>query len=150
MQRSISHQKPIIPFLAVILFVLYDSLGSIYPFLPPLLAVLYVLFSRALENEDSISVFVIVLCLVVFESNYGYLLLSSVVYFYILYKFVMPKIIQNSNCVTCIRALTVLFVYFGYFFFLALLSNIFLLPQPSINYYIIYYIVIEFFLMSLI
>ncbi|ADN09191.1 hypothetical protein [Sulfurimonas autotrophica] len=149
MQRSISHQKPIIPFLYIILFVLYDSLGSIYPFLPPLLAVLYVLFSRALDNNDTVSIFLIVLCLVVFEANYGYILLSSVVYFYIVYKFIMPKIIQNSSCATCIRAVTVILIYLGFFLFLTLLSNIFLLPQPSINYYIIYYIVIEFFLVSL-
>lgn len=149
MQRSISHQKPVIPFLAVILFVLYDSLGSIYPFLPPLLSVLYVLFSRALNNDDTLSIFVVVMCLVVFEANYGYILFSTVVYFYILYKFIIPKVIQNSSCTVCIRALMVLLVYFGYFFFLSLLSNIFLLPQPSINYYIIYYIVIEFFLVSL-
>jgi len=149
MQRSISHQKPIIPFLYIILFVLYDSLGSIYPFLPPLLAVLYVLFSRALDNNDTVSIFLIVLCLVVFEANYGYILLSSVIYFYIVYKFIMPKIIQNSSCAICIRAVTVILIYPGFFLFLTLLSNIFLLPQPSINYYIVYYIVIEFFLVSL-
>jgi len=150
MQRSLSHQKPVILFLAVILFVLYNSLSTIYLFLPPLLALLYQFFSRALKNKETLSLFATVLCLVIFESNYGYLLLSSVVYFYILYKFIMPKVMQNSNCNTCIRALRVVFVYFGYFFFLSLLSNIFLLPQPSINYYIIYYIVIEFFLLSLI
>jgi hypothetical protein len=149
MQRSISHQKPVVPFLYIILFVLYDSLGSIYSFLPPLLAVLYVFFSKAMDNEDALSVFIVVLCLVIFEANYGYILLSSLVYFYILYKFIMPKIVQNSSCTTCIRALTVLLVYLGYFLFLTLLSNIFLLPQPSINYYIVYYIVIEFFLVSL-
>jgi len=149
MQRSISHQKPIIPFLYIILFVLYDSLGSIYPFLPPLLAVLYVLFSRALDNNDTVSIFLIVLCLVVFEANYGYILLSSVIYFYIVYKFIMPKIIQNSSCAICIRAVTVILIYLGFFLFLTLLSNIFLLPQPSIDYYIVYYIIIEFFLVSL-
>jgi len=149
MQRSISHQKPIIPFLYIVLFVLYDSWGSIYPFLPPLLAVLYILFSRALDNNDTVSFFLIVLCLVVFEANYGYMLLSSVVYFYIVYKFIMPKIIQNSSCATCIRAVTVILIYLGFFLFLTLLSNIFLLPQPSINYYIVYYMVIEFFLVSL-
>ncbi len=149
MQRSISHQKPIIPFLYIILFVLYDSLGTIYPFLPPLLAVLYVLFSRALDNNDTVSAFLIVLCLVIFEVNYGYMFLSSVIYFYILYKFIMPKLVQNSSCSICIRAITVILIYLGFFLFLTLLSNIFLLPQPSINYYIIYYIVIEFFLVSL-
>jgi len=149
MQRSISHQKPVILFLYIILFVLYDSLGSIYPFLPPLLALLYVLFSRALNNNDTVSIFLIVLCLVVFEANYGYIFLSSVVYFYIVYKFIMPKIIQNSSCAICIRAITVILIYLGFFLFLTLLSKIFLLPQPSINYYIIYYMLIEFFLVSL-
>lgn len=149
MQRSISHQKPVILFLYIILFVLYDSLGSIYPFLPPLLAVLYVLFSRALDKNDTLAVFIIVFCLIIFEANYGYMLLSSVIYFYILYKIIMPKVEKSSNCKACIRALTVILVYLGYFFFLTLLSNIFLLPQPNISYYIIYYIVIEFFLVSL-
>ena len=149
MQRSISHQRPLTLFLSLILFVLYDSLGTIYPFLPPMLAVMYVLFSRALDKNEVLTATIIVFCLIIFEANYGYMLLSSVVYFYILYKFIMPKIAKTSNCVVCIRALTVLFVYLGYFFFLTLLSNIFLLPQPSLNYYVIYYIVIEFFLVSL-
>jgi len=149
MQRSISHQKPIVPFLYIILFVLYDSLGTIYPFLPPLLAVLYVLFTKALDNDDTVSLFLIVLCLVIFEANYGYIFLSSVIYFYILYKFIMPKIVQSFSCSTCIRIITVVLVYLGFFLFLTLLSNIFLLPQPSINYYIVYYIIIEFFLVSL-
>ena len=149
MQRSISHQKPIVPFLYIIFFVLYESLGSIYLFLPPLLAVLYIFFSKALDNNDTYSLFLVVLCLIVFEANYGFILLSSVIYFYVLYKLIMPKIVQGFSCTTCIRAATVVLVYFGYFLFLTLLSNIFLLPQPSINYYIIYYIVIEFFLVSL-
>jgi len=149
MQRSITHQKPLVAIFLVILFVLYDSLGSIYSFLPPLLTILYVLFSRALDNDDIVSVFIIGFCLIIFEANYGYIFLSSVVYFYILYKIIMPKITQNFSCVTCIRMINVILVYIGFFLFLTLLSNIFLLPQPQLNYYIIYYIIIEFFLMSI-
>jgi len=143
MQRSISNQKPIVPLFYIVLYVLYSSLGSIYPFLPPLLSVLFVLFSRALNRGDSIAVVLISFCLLVFEANYGYLLFSSIVYFYIQYKFIMPKIIQNFISY-------VLFTYLGYFAFLTLISNIFLLEAPEINYYIVYYIVIEFFIVSLI
>ncbi len=149
MQRSISHQKPIVPFVYVILFVLYDSLGSMNPFFPPLLAVLYVLFTKALDRKNLISLLLVVVCLIVFEANYGYMLFSSVIYFYILYKIIMPKIVQSSSCVVCIRIFSVILVYLGYFLFLTLLSDIFLLPQPSLNYYIVYYIVIEFFLVSI-
>jgi len=150
MQRSISNQKPIVPLFYIVLYVLYSSLGSIYPFLPPLLSVLFVLFSRALNRGDSIAVVLISFCLLVFEANYGYLLFSSIVYFYIQYKFIMPKIIQNFSCNFCIKISYVLFTYLGYFAFLTLISNIFLLEAPEINYYIVYYIVIEFFIVSLI
>ena len=149
MQRSISNQKPIVPFIYIVLYVLYSSLASIYPVLPPLLSVLFVLFSRALERKDSFAVFLIAACLLVFEANYGYLLFSSVIYFYIQYRFIMPKIIQNFSCNVCIKISYVLFTYLGYFLFLTLISNIFLLESPEINYYIVYYIVIEFFIVSL-
>ena len=148
MQRSISDQKPIVPFLYIVLYIIYSSLGSIYPFLPPLLSVLFVLFSRALTRGDSIAVLLISFCLLVFEANYGYLLFSSIIYFYIQYKFIMPKIIKNFFCNSCIKISYVLFTYLGYFAFLTLISNIFLLEAPEINYYIVYYIVIEFFIVS--
>jgi hypothetical protein len=149
MQRSITDQKPIVPFLYIVLYVLYSSLASIYPFLPPLLSVLFVLFSRALQRDDTIALFLIAFCLVVFEANYGYLLFSSLIYFYIQYRFIMPKIIQNFSCNSCIKISYVFFTYLGYFAFLTFISNIFLLEAPEINYYIIYYIIIEFLIVSL-
>ncbi len=149
MQRSISNQKPIVPFIYIVLYVLYSTLGSIYPVLPPLLSILFVLFSRALRREDFTAVLLVSFCLLVFEANYGYLLFSSIIYFYMQHKLIMPKIMQNFSCSSCINISYVLFTYLGYFLFLTLVSNIFLLEAPEINYYIIYYIVIEFFIVSL-
>ena len=149
MQRSISNQKPIVPFFYIVFYILYSSLGSIYPFLPPLFSVLFVLFSRALNRGDSMAVFLISFCLLIFEANYEYLLFSSIIYFYIQHKFIMPKIVQNFSCNVCIKISYVLFTYLGYFAFLTLVSNIFLLEAPEINYYVVYYIVIEFFIVSL-
>ena len=149
MQRSISHQKSLIPFIYIILFVIYGSLSSIYLFLPPLLAVLFVLFSEAIRREDLLMLLSVSVCLLMFEANKGYMLFSSIVYFALVYKFVMPKIIQNFSCTSCIKISYVLLAYLGYYIYLLLISNIFLLPAPEINFYIIYYIVIEFFLVSL-
>lgn len=61
----------------------------------------------------------------------------------------MPKVKQNFSCAICINIAYVLFAYIGYFLFLMLLSNIFLFEAPDINYYIVYYIIIEFFIVSL-
>jgi len=149
MQRSISHQKPIVPFIYIVLYIFYSSLGSIYPILPPLFSVLFVLFSRALDRDDIVAVTLIAFCLLVFEANYGYLFFSSIIYFYIQYKFIMPKIFQNFSCNFCIKISYVLFSYLGYFAFLTLITNIFMLESPEINFYVIYYMLIEFFIVSL-
>ena len=149
MQRSLSHQNPLITLLYVVGFVLYSSLASIYPMLPPMFAVLLVLFSFSMDEKDTLYIFLISFCLVIFEANNGYVLFSSIIYFYIVYKFLMPKISQNFSCLSCIKISYVLLAYVGYFLFLSLIANIFLLPYPEISYYIVYYIVIEFFFVSL-
>lgn len=149
MQRSISHKNSLAPFVYVALFILYTSLSGIYLFLPPLLAVLYVLFANAIKNEDSLSLFLVSLCLVVFEAENSYVLFSTIIYFSIVYKYIMPKIYKNFSCNSCIKVSIVIFAYLGFFLFHSLLSNVFLLPMPSINYYIIYYIMIEFFFVSI-
>ena len=149
MQRSISHQKSLILFVYIVVFTLYSSLSSIYPILPPLFSVLFIIFSRALERKEILYILIISFLLLVFEANFGYFLFSSIIYFYLIHKFFIPKIIQNFSCPLCIKISYVLLAYIGYFLFLTLLSSIFLLPAPSINYYILYYIVVEFFLVAI-
>jgi len=149
MQRSISNQKPLTPFIYVALFVLYEGLSSIYLFLPPLLGVLFFLFIQAFKKEDLLSIILIVFSLLVFESEKGYLLFTTVIYFALLLKLVLPKIEQNFNCKVCTNVSIVLLSYIGFYLFTSVLSSIFLLPLPEINYYVIYYIIIEFLIVSI-
>ena len=148
MQRSLSHKKSLTPFIYVALFVIYESLSSIYLFLPPLAAVLFVLFVRAIKKEDSLAILLVSFCLIVYEADKGYMLFSSIIYFTLIYKFVLPKIIQNFCCNSCEKISYVLLAYLGFYVLTSIVANIFLLPMPSINYYIIYYIVIEFLIVS--
>jgi len=150
MQRSITNQGVVKSLSYVVFYILYSSLSSIYPFLPPLLGVLFVLFIRAFKRKNILSLVLVSFSLLVFEANYGELFFSSIFYFYIATKFLLPKIEQSFNCYSCIRIMYVTLAYIGYYLFLMLLSKIFLFPVEHINYYIIYYIVIEFFLVSLI
>ncbi|MDQ1267823.1 MAG: hypothetical protein QG560_466 [Campylobacterota bacterium] len=149
MQRSISYKNPLTPYLYVVAFLLYTALSGIYLFLPPLLAILFVFFSKALKEENPISLFLLFICLLLFEAENGYVLFSTVIYFAVIYKYVMPKIIQSLGCNSCIKLLTVVLVYIGFFVFHSVLSSVFLLPEPSINYHVIYYIAIEFLIMSI-
>ena len=150
MQRSISDKNSLVPFIYVGIFLVYSALSGIYLFLPPFLAVLFVLFSRALKNEDVLFIALVSLCLVIFEAQNGYVLFSTIIYFSIIYKYIIPKLSKNFGCVNCIRISTVLLVYIGFFVFNSVLASVFLLPEPSINYYILYYIIIEFFIVSVI
>jgi hypothetical protein len=86
--------------------------------------------------------------LLIFEADKGYLLFSSIIYLTLVYKFILPKITTNFSCASCIKISYVLLSYLGFFIFSLLIANIFLLPIPSVNYYIIYYIVIEFLIVS--
>lgn len=150
MQRSITHKKPIRDSLFyIILYIIYEGLSTIYLFLPPLFGVLFVLLVYALNKEDTLSILLITFCLVIFEADKGYILFSSIIYFILAYKFILPKIIQGSNCTSCINMSSVILAYIGFYLFNALLANIFLLEVPGISYYVIYYIIIEFFIVSL-
>ena len=149
MQRSITNKKSVENILYVTLYAIYVSLSSIYLFLPPLFGVLFVLFAKALKDKDSVSLLFISLCLVLFEADKSYMIFSSIIYFTLIYKFLMPSITKNFSCTSCVRFSYILLAYAGFYLFSILLSNIFLIPMPSVNYYIVFYIVIEFFLVSL-
>ncbi len=149
MQRSISNKNSLTPYIYAVVFIVYTALSGIYLFLPPLLAILFVLFSQALKKEDVTSLFLVFFCLLLFEAENGYVLFSTIIYFTFIYKYLIPKLIQNISCNACIKIATVIFVYIGFFLFNLLLSNIFLLPTPNIDYHVIYYMVIEFFIMSI-
>lgn len=149
MQRSITNKKSIAPLIYIVLFAIYESLSSIYLFLPPLLGVLFVLFVDALEREDTVSVMVVSFCLVLFEADKGYILFTSIIYFILVYKFIMPRLIQSTSCYSCIKISYVVLAYLGFFVFNYILSKIFLSPMPTMSYYIIYYIIIEFLIVSI-
>ena len=149
MQRSITNQKSIKIYIYIIFFIIYESLSSIYLFLPPFFAVLFVLFVKVLDTKNIPNILLVSFCLVIFEIDKSYLLFSSIIYFLLIYKFIIPKLKQNFSCGFCIKMIYVLLAYVGFFLFSLILAKVFLLPIPSINYYIVYYIIIEFFIVSL-
>ncbi|MDQ1264371.1 MAG: hypothetical protein QG559_1372 [Campylobacterota bacterium] len=149
MQRSIAYKNPLTPFLYVVAFFIYTALSGMYIFLPPFFAVLYIFFSRALSQQNTLYFLLTIFCLILFEAQNGYVLFATLIYFSIMYKFIMPKISKNFNCTSCIKIAIVLLVYIGFFLFHSLISNIFLFPEPNLSYHVIYYILIEFFIVSL-
>jgi hypothetical protein len=149
MQRSITYKKPLVAILLFFLFIIYESLSSIYLFLPPMLAVLLVLFVKSIQNRDVVLLTFISLLLLIYEADKGYHAFSIFIYFFFLYKYILPIITQSINCNICIKFFYVVLAYLGLYLFSYLLSSIFLIPAPSMNYYIVYYMIIEFIIVSI-
>lgn len=149
MQRSITYQANINKFGLLLLFVLYESLNSIYLFLPPLFGILLFIFAKSLKSENSYSIAFILIALLIFEADKGYYIFSSIIYFLIVYKLIMPKLMQSSSCASCIKLSYILLAYLGFYFFNIFLANFLMIDVPSIDYYVIYYILIEFLIVSI-
>lgn len=149
MQRSIAYQTALLGLAYFTAFTIYISLSSIYLFLPPLFAVLFFHFRRALDRNRIGYLFLIVMMLLVYEADKGYLLLSSLIYFVFLYNFVVPRIAQYTVCKWCQNLAVVILAYIGFWALTFLLHQVLWLPMPAIDWHIVYYIAIEFLLIGL-
>jgi hypothetical protein len=148
MQRSITYQNALAGSAFLLLFIVYESVTSIYLLLPPLLGVLFFQFMRSMERQRLGYLFLIIVMLLIYETDKGYLPFSTLVYFTFLYHFVIPKLEQIIQCRWCLKLFYVVLAYLGFWIFTLLLHQMFWLPLPSIDWHIIYYIVIEFVLVS--
>lgn len=147
MQRNFAYQKYINIAIVLALFIVYESLSSIYIFMPPMLAVMFVIFIDSIQKEESITLFATSFALMFFEAQKGYLIFSSIVYFTLVYRLIILKMDQYVQCVICAKAIMVLLAYVGYYFFSYVLADTFLLSLPEFSWYVIYYMVVEFLLL---
>ncbi len=148
MQRNIAYKNFVKYALWSVVFALYTSLGCIYLFLPPMMAVLFLFFRRSLQTEDTLLLFFVLIDIFVLETQKGFLAFSVLIYFMLMQRFVVPKIDQSINVAHLRNFLYVFITYFGYIVFSMLLSQIFLIQGISIDYYIVYYITVEFLIVS--
>lgn len=146
MQRSLSYQNLLRGALYSVLFMLYQSLSSIYLFLPPLLGVLFFYFIRALQKEDLPKLLLIIVFLLIFEAEKDFLLFSTLVYFTFIYRFVIPRLRIMISCKVCLRIMFIVLAYLGYVFYSYILNQVLWVELPSMDWHIIYYMIIEFFL----
>ncbi len=146
MQRSLTNQKILSRIGIAIAFVLYQSLSSIYLFLPPLLGVLFFYFIRALEKEDIGALALVIVLLLVFEAEKGFLLFGALVYFTFVYRFVIPRLRMMISCVLCLKVFFLILAYPGFILYSYILNQVLWVETPSVDWHIIYYMFIEFFL----
>lgn len=131
------------------LYLFYESLSTIYLFLPPLFGVLFFYFIRALDKQDISMLLLVTAMLLLYEADKGYLIFSSLVYFAFVYKFILPTIQQIIECKPCLRFFYVVFAYIGFWLFTLLLHQVLWMEVPELGWYVLWYIIFEFFIVGL-
>jgi len=149
MQRSLTYQDGINLFFVLLLYIVYESMTTLYLILPPLFTILFFYFRKASEDENYILLSFVTIMLLFFEADNGYMLFSSIIYFTMLTRYVMPSLAIVITCEVCLKMLMVFLVYLGFYFFSLINSYLFFTAIPNMDIYIIYYMVIEFIIVSL-
>ena len=149
MQRSITYKTTVSDLLWVVVFTIYIALSSIYLFLPPMLAVLGYLYYRALQRNDLFSLVLASITLLMVEAEKGYWFGSTLVFFTLISHYVIPKLEQTMQCKVCIKGIFILLSYVGFSLFFGMLNSILLLPLPSLDWHVIFYMAIEFALIAI-
>ncbi|MDD2829505.1 MAG: hypothetical protein PHW18_08035 [Sulfuricurvum sp.] len=144
MQRSITYQNTLSTLFWIVAFSFYSALSSIHLFLPPMLAVVGFLFYLALSRHDLFSLIAYSIMLLMIEAEKGFWFGSSIVFFTLISYYLLPKLEQNMRCTVCIKALFVLASYLLFWIFLTMANGILLLPQPSLDWHVLFYMGIEF------
>lgn len=144
MQRSLPYQNALGQLLLVGAYLVYASLSTMYLLLPPLLAVLFVAFYKALNRHDLFGLVMVVTMMLIFEAEKGFWFGSTVLFFALASQLVIPKLEQLVQCRACMGTIFVALAYPGYWLFIWLSDTIFMLELPVMDWHIILYMVIEF------
>ncbi len=120
-----------------------------YLFLPPLFGVLFVLYIAALDRQKSAAILALTAMLFVAETAKGYPALSTVVFYGLSYFTVVPKLRHAVSCKVCRNAIFVVYAYMGYWAFGTVVSQMFALAPPHLDWREVFYVGIEFFVVGL-
>lgn len=131
------------------LYLFYESLSTIYLFLPPLFGVLFFYFIRALDKQNISTLLLVTAMLLLYEADRGYLMFSSLFYFAFVYRFILPKLKQIIECKPCQLFIYLIFAYIGFWLFTLLLQQVLWMEMPTLDWHVLWYIIFEFFVLGL-
>jgi len=141
------------PLLALVLFLtalVYESLGTIYLFMTPLLGVGFY-FWRKYYHEKKYYFYIALFFLYTFyfEIDREMILFSFLLLALFYHYFLAGWIEMSINCTPCIAFIEVSYAYLGYFLLNLFLAFVFNLPLPVFDSIYFIYIITDFFLVVL-
>lgn len=148
MQRSFTYKDALSHLLLVGAYVVYISLSSLYLLFPPLLALLFFAYYRALSSHDLGALTAVAVMLLMFEAEKGFWFGSTILFFTVIIHYLVPKIRQVVRCRICMAAIFTAFAYPGYWLFMWIGNQVLMLSVPAADWHMALYIVIEFLILA--
>jgi len=125
----------------LIFLIIYESLSTIYIYLPPLFGIM---LSYLYVRKNEKSYFLVLIFLLFFESNHSFFLFSTWLFLWVLIKFIMPLVENVLDCNRCLQIGAVWFSYFGFYAFIRVFNFLIGNTSETYNYlYIVYYAFVE-------
>lgn len=119
-----------------------------YLFFPPLLAVLFFAYYRALRRHDLIGLITVAAMLLVFEAEKGFWFGSTLLVFTFLIHYAVPKIEQVIQCRICMAAIFTFFAYPLYWAVMWTANQVLMITLPALDWHMGLYIVVEFLILA--
>lgn len=144
LQRNIADQKTLTTYLTLLgLVLLYPSMASLYPILPPLLGLAYVKWRDALRQGDGFWVVAWMLYAVVFESVWSLPLYGIWALFFVTRYLVEPKVeylLHDRRLIDIVAAVLFDLLYLA---FLAVYGSIMHVQTFDFDLVMLYYLLVD-------
>jgi len=146
MQRNIDDKKNIIYFFLFLLSIIYETLTTIYPYLPPLMALVFWIFLFAWKNNNKTLLTFVILYTLFFEVDHSLPLFSTLLLFVLLKDF-FYKLFKLFSDMKVLKISAVIAVYGLYPVLIYILHKLFKIEYFQIDIYFIGYILVEIFIL---
>jgi len=143
MQRSLSYKSNIAKLWLLVILVLFETLNTINLTVPPLFGLSFLLFFYAAQNQRYDMFIPLLIYLLMFEADKGFILFSSTVFFLLMYKLVVYRLRIFIQCEYCLEVIYIAIAYVGFWLFSLVLHQVFWLDFIVFDWHMLYYIIIE-------
>ena len=150
MQKSIFNERNLKNVLSLIFLLIYLSITSIYPTLPPLIGICFILFVYALDKRRFDILSFCIIYMVFFEIEKGFLVFSTLICFILTYKIFIYtfKLYFDLKKTININYIYICTSYITFFIFNFILNQIMWIENINFNFNIILYIIAECIIIS--
>ncbi|GEM_PF-1766768 len=150
LRRSRFNLQPLLALLLFVAALVYESVGTVYIWLSPLLGVGFYLWRKYYtERKFYFYISLFFLYTLYFEIDRNMILFSFILLAIFYHYFLAEKIEHAINCILCIDTIYVLYSYLGYYLINLFLAFLFNTALPDFDPVYFIYIATDLFLVVL-